>query len=160
MVVTDVPIQELIAALGDENDDVRRRAQVTLHELGAAAIEPLGEALLKGTPDVRRRAAALLNNVGDARAVAPLVTALNAVKDQCDDLTLVQIVDALGVFGDPRGTKALIAALPDTSPHVQRRIISALVNIGDRRAIPAIEALVDDPTVGKTAQWALYQLGD
>lgn len=161
MVVNDVPANELIDALGAEDDEVRRNAQITLHELGVMAIEPLGEALLTGNPQVRRRAAALLADVGDARAVMPLIRALNALQcEECDDLTLVKIVDALGHFGDPRGVKALVNALPGATSNVQRRIIAALVNIGDRRAIGPIQRLVDDPTVGETARWALYQLGD
>ncbi len=161
MVVNDVPINELIADLGAEDDEVRRRAQITLHELGVLAIEPLIDALLTGEPQVQRRAAALLADVGDARVVTPLIRALNALQcDGCDDLTLVKIVDAIGHFGDPRGVKALIDALPNATPHVRRRIIAALVSIGDRRAIAPIQRLVNDPDVGETARWALYQLGE
>lgn len=161
MVVNDVPVNELINALGAENDTIRRDAQITLHELGVMVIEPLGEALLTGDTQVRRHAAALLADVGDARAVTPLIKALDALQcEECDDLTLVKIVDALGHFGDPRGTNALIDALPAATSHVQRRIIGALVNIGDRRSIKPIQELVDDPTVGETARWALYQLGN
>lgn len=160
MVVNDFSIHELIAALGDKNDDVRRGAQFSLHELGVAAIAPLGDALVQGSPDVRRRAAALLANVGDARAVSPLIAALKVLQNQCEDLTLVQIVDALGHFGDPRSVKALAEALPNASSHVQRRIIGALVSIGDQRAAKAIRPLVNDKSVGQTAQWALYQLGE
>lgn len=161
MVVNDVPINELITELGAENDDIRRRAQITLHELGVLAIEPLADALLTGEPEVRRRAAALLADVGDARAVTPLIKALNTLLcDECDDLTLVKIVDALGHFGDPRGVAALVEALPNATPPVKRRIIAALVSIGDRRAIAPIQRLVDDPAVGETARWALNQLGE
>ena len=161
MLVNDVPMNDLIAALGDENDEVRRNAQVALYELGLLALEPLAQALIEGDPVVRRRAAALLGNVGDARAVAPLVTALEVLQEcDCDDHTLVQIVDALGHFSDPRGVRALMMTLPNVSAHVQRRIINALVSIGDRRAITPIKALVGDPDVGQTAQWALHQLGD
>jgi HEAT repeat protein len=161
MVVNELPVNELIAALGADDDEIRRNAQITLHECGVMVIEPLGAALLTGDPLVRRRAAALLADVGDARAVTPLIRALNALQcEECDDLTLVKIVDALGHFGDPRGVKALTEALPGATPQVQRRIIAALVNIGDRRAIEPIQRLVDDPTVGETARWALYQLGD
>lgn len=159
MVVNEISINELIAALGDDNDTVRRSAQNVLHEMGLAALEPLSDALLTGGPPVRRRAAALLANIGDARAVGPLIAALHALKDQCEDLTLVQIVDALGHFGDPRSVKALADALPSASTQVQRRIIGALVSIGDRRAIAQIQSLADDPAVGQTAQWALNQLG-
>lgn len=162
MVVNELSISELIAALGDENDQVRRRAQMTLHDMGITAIEPLGEALLHDDPCVRRRAAAVLADVGDARAVGPLIVALNALENQGDDLTLVQIVDALGHFGDPRAVTALMDALEVNvcSSLVQRRILNALARIGDRRAIDAIAALIEDVEVGKTAQWALTQLGD
>lgn len=159
MVVNDIFVQELIAALGDENDDVRRRAQVALQDLGVMAIGPLSEALLHAEPEVRRRVAAILGHVGDARAVEPLIAALRALEAQ-DDLTRVQIVDALGHFGDPRAVAALLEVLPGASSSVQRRIIHALVSLGDQRAIPALRALEGDPAVGETARWALNQLGE
>lgn len=154
-------VADLIADLGSEDDAVRRRAQLALADLGILAIEPLGEALLHDDPCVRRRAAAVLGGVGDVRAVEPLITALSALKNKGDDLTLVQIVDALGHFGDPRAVQALIKALQvdGISSQVQRRIIAALVNIGDRRAIQPVAELAHDDEVGKTARWALNQLG-
>ncbi|GEM_PF-5369393 len=153
-------IQALIAALGEDDDEMRRRAQVTLNELGVEAVEPLGKALLHGTPEIRRRAAALLANFGDARVVEILLEALDHLRTERDDLTLLQVVDALGNFGDPRAVKPLVEALTDATSNVRRRIIRTLVSIGDRRAAEAIEALVDDPEVGETARWALTQLGD
>ncbi len=161
MVVIELTIPELIAELGNANDQMRRRAQVALHNLGIMAIEPLGAALLHDDPCVRRRAAAVLGDVGDARAVEPLITALSALKNKGDDLTLVKIVDTLGHFGDPRAVSALIKALDVNarSSQVQRRILNALARIGDRRAIDPIAALIEDQAVGQTAQWALNQLG-
>ena len=160
MAINEPSIQALIAALGDDDDDVRRQAQVALNELGVEAVEPLGEALLHGTPDVRRRAAALLANFGDARVVEILLEALDRLRHDRDDLTLIQVVDALGNFGDPRAVKPLVDALDDATSNVRRRIIRTLVSIGDRRAAEAIETLVDDPEIGETARWALTQLGD
>lgn len=158
MAVNEISVQELITALGDENDDVRRRAQIALHDLGVLAIEPLGQALLHTQPEVRRRVAAILGHVGDARAVEPLIAALKALGPR-DDLTRVQITDALGHFGDPRAAAALLDELPQASSAVRRRIIRALVSLGDDRAIPALRALEDDPAVGETARWALNHLG-
>lgn len=153
-------IQALIAALGDEDDDVRRQAQVALNALGVEAVEPLGEALLHGSPEVRRRAAALLANFGDARVVEILLEALERLRAEGDDLTLIQVVDGLGNFSDPRALKPLVDALEDATSNVRRRIIRALVSIGDKRAAEVIETLVDDPEIGETARWALTQLGD
>ncbi len=153
-------IQALIAALGDEDDEVRRQAQVTLNELGVEAVEPLGKALLHGSPEVRRRAAALLANFGDARVVEILLEALERLRTERDDLTLLQVVDALGNFGDPRAVKPLVDALDNATSNVRRRIIRTLVSIGDKRAAEAIEPLVNDPEISETARWALTQLVD
>ncbi len=160
MAINEPNIQTLIAALGDDDDEVRRQSQVMLNELGVEALEPLGQALLHGTPEVRRRAAALLANFGDARVVEILLEALERLRTERDDLTLTQVVDALGNFSDPRAFKPLVNALGSATSNVRRRIIRALVGIGDKRAAEAIETLVDDPEIGETARWALTQLGD
>ncbi len=160
VVINEPSIQALIAALGAEDDEVRRQAQMALNELGVEAVEPLGEALLHGAPEVRRRAAALLANFGDARVVEILLSALDRLQEERDALTLLTVVDALGNFGDPRAVKPLMGALDEADSNVRRRIIRTLVSIGDKRAVEAIEALVDDPQVGETARWALMQLGD
>lgn len=80
-------VEPLIAALKDENNEVRFSAAIALGDIkDPRAIEPL-IAILKGEPliatlkddddgDVRRSAAWALGKIGDLRAVEPLIAAL------------------------------------------------------------------------------------
>jgi len=95
--------------------------------------------LLKNDPteDNRRRAAFALGEIGDARAVEPLIAAVRT------DRTNVRIgaARALGDLKDPRAIEALIEALIDDwgFEHVAAK---ALGKIGDPRAIEPLIAAI------------------
>jgi HEAT repeat protein len=94
----------------------------------------------------RWQAAQALGDLRDARAIAPLIEALN------DSNQWVRIVaaEALGQIGDPSATAALIFALNDMSIWVRRASVVALGQIGDSRAIsPLTERLLRPPN----SQW-------
>jgi hypothetical protein len=69
-------VKPLIAALKDENSDVRKAAADALVKIGAPAVEPLIAALKDENSDVRQAAAKALGKIGDPRAVEPLIAAL------------------------------------------------------------------------------------
>ena len=80
---------------------------------------------------VRRDAAEALGQIGDARAVGPLIAALR------DDISSVRqaAAEALGQIGDTSAVEPLIAALRAASLGVRRAAADALGQIGDRRAL-------------------------
>jgi HEAT repeat protein len=68
-------VEPLIAALKGRDSDVRPAAGA-LAKIGAPAVEPLIAALKDPNSDVRKAAAGALGVIGDARAVRPLIAAL------------------------------------------------------------------------------------
>ena len=107
--------------------------------------------------EVRRSAAAALWEIGDARAVEPLIAALK------DEVYVVRInaIKALGKIGDPRAVVPLISVLKDRDTNVRIDAAEALGMIGDARAVdPLIAALKDeDYYVGESAAEALGKIG-
>jgi HEAT repeat protein len=78
---------------------------------------------------VRFAAAAALGEIGDARAVEPLVAALQ-------DRTLREVAArALGQIGDARAVEPLLAALQDPEEEVRVAAVSALGEIMDARVV-------------------------
>ena len=90
---------------------------------------------------VRNVAAYALGEIGDIRAVGPLIEALEE-----KDLDLYSTVTiALAEIGDERAVEPLIEALKDANWYVRKCSVRALGIIGDERAVePLIEALKDD----------------
>lgn len=152
-------MDELIAALQNEDSNVRRVAAEALGRLGyPRAVEPLIIALRDEDPHVRRAAAKALGNIGDARAVKFLVMALH------DDNRYVRraAVVALRKIRDPRAAEPLIIALRDEDSYVRQTAAEVLGNIGDARAVePLIAALRDEEwSVRGAAIKALGEIGD
>lgn len=122
--------------------------------------------------DVRWRAAAALGEIGDARAVEPLIVAL---RDPHGWVCKEAIV-ALGKIGDPRAVEPLIATvrLPHTQGifnytlgHVmyhiipiERDVVAALEEIGTPAVEPLIAAVADGRLSVSVAARALARIGD
>ena len=115
-------------------------------------------ALSHSSSAVRESAAKMLGNVGDERAVDPLIQTLS------DDIPDVRqaAAEALGRLGDKRAVDPLIEALSDDAPAVRKSAAEALGRLEDKRAVdPLIEGLSDDtPSVQGTTAEALGRLGD
>jgi HEAT repeat protein len=97
-----------------------------------------------------------LGEIGDARAVEPLIAALN-------DHFYVRwkAVVALGEIGDARAVEPLIAALNDAWC-VQWRAVVALGEIGDARAVEPLIAYLKEPIIfrgGPLPRYAVIALG-
>jgi len=103
-------------------------------EIGAPAVGPLIAALdvSRNVSCKRQEAASALGQIGDARAVEPLIAALN---DSKSDVRLAA-ADALAKIGDARAVQPLIAALYTTHGAAE-----ALVKIGTPAVEPLIAAL-------------------
>jgi hypothetical protein len=107
---------------------------------------------------VRREAAEALGELGDPRAVEPLLARLA----DWDGMVRVSAADALGRFGDRRAVEPLVARLADEDSDVRRRTAVALGELGDPRAVePLLAHLGDeDAQVRLVVAGALAELGD
>ena len=109
---------------------------------------------------IRDNAIRILGEIGDPRAVGPLINALN---DEDEFWLIRELADfALGEICDPIAVDPLIDALKDDDPYVRGRVASALGEIGDPRAVdPLIDALNDEQNfVRSDAAFALGLIGD
>ena len=106
----------------------------------------------------RRKAATRLGEIGDKRAVVPLIRALD---DEFLDVQYVT-VKSLGMLGDKRAVEPLIRCLTSEEKWLRRGAARALGQIGDPRAVdPLIPLLKDDyHDVCANPAWALGELGD
>ena len=106
---------------------------------------------------VRRDAAVALGQIGDASAVAPLMSAL---KSPAVDVRK-SAAEALGQIGDRGAAEPLIAALKDASWSVRRAAADALGQIRDPSAIEGLRAALEDhdSNVRRAATDALGALG-
>ena len=132
----------LFTALQDDRYDVRRQAHVALWELHDPAAVP---ALLAGMamPDrhVRALVATLLGELGDRRAVLPLIDLLRT--GEAGDVfanVRARAAEALGRLGDPQAVEPLIAALTDEDAETRAKAIEALGRLGDPRAVEPLIA--------------------
>jgi HEAT repeat protein len=118
------------------------RTMDALVNVGTPAIETFC-ALLKrqDKAETRLTAAVALGRIENARAVEPLITALQ----DPDANVRKAVAEALGSIGDHRAAEPLIAALKDRDLSVRITVVDALKKIGDRNAVaPLFAALKDD----------------
>ena len=180
-------IEPLINAFRDDDPVVRRRAAKALGQIGAErAVGPLIAALADKDPSIRRGAiealgtilevpqlvdlaseaksvrqsgARALGQLGDKRAVEPLIATL---RDR-DPSVRLRAAEALGQLGDKRAVEALIVAtIRNRDPSVRRRAADALGKLKAEQSVePLINALQDDdPVVRLQAAEALGRLKD
>jgi HEAT repeat protein len=156
--------ERLAAKLGDpfgfaEVDD--------LVKIGPPAVEPLIAALKDENMEARRYAAEALGRIGDARAIDPLIAAL----EYDDGFNPSSATLALVSFGSS-AVDPLITALEHENGGVRMRATQALGMIGDIRAIPHLIAVLEelgkvytDPMwyetsgIGAEAEEALVKMG-
>ena len=160
----------LIAALQDESRSVRGRALQGLKDIGPLAAPLLIPALKNRDPQVRRKASCVLDNIGhelrdigDYRAVAPLIDALK------DPTSVVRShsVTALGKIGGPQALPAVRAALKTEAVRsaldigVCYRAIEALHRLGETAAELLIPALQHpDASIRRKASTLLGKTGE
>ena len=116
--------------------------------LGKSEETQVTETLLQlfQSPDaqVREVVAGAFAEIGDVRALQPLIDALNDESPSVRDAAAI----ALGELRDSRAIKPLIAKLKEES--TQQVAAWALAMIGDRRAVePLTEAMLSDPDPGR-----------
>ena len=128
-----------------------------LKEMGPIAVEPLVTALETGNESIRAYAAEVLGDIGDLRAVKPLIVAL---EEDREVIVCCDAARALGKIGDLRALEPLAEALKDIDSKVRRAAAEGLMQIGQ----PALDALLaalrykDDRVRGNAAR-ALKEMG-
>lgn len=161
-------IDYLIAALDDPSTPVQKLASQTLAQLGQPSADPLLDSLRSATerarwaatrtlgaiwsfPKIielgsedtytRHRAAEVLGNVGDNRAVLPLIAAL----EDSDGGVRKMAAQSLGKLGDSRAVDPLMRALERTYAHAQSyesvAIAQALATLGKPTDGPLLAGL-------------------
>lgn len=122
-------VEPLIKALGHEG--LRREAVKALGEIGEPAVEPLDravESFIQALKDedkewrVRVVAAGALGEIGDTRAVEPLIQALSDLDGSVRSVA----AEALGKIGDVRAVEPLTKSLKDKDKFVREDAKEAL----------------------------------
>jgi len=111
---------------------------------------------------IRRNAACALGDIGNEKAVDPLIAAMH----DTDSYVRGRATSALCKIGE-KAVGPLIATLHDEDPNVRWRAVCALGSIGNVKAIPHLEKIVDDMgtgyrssnrTIGDDAQEAIEKI--
>lgn len=129
-------------------------------------VEGLIDALKFKDCNIRKEAATALKNIGDSRALFPLIDVLE-YKEWHEYYAVMSSVretaaEALGILKDRRAVESLIKALDDKDEEVRWKSTWALGNIRDRRAVEPLIYLLSDKswTVRRFAASALGKIGD
>jgi hypothetical protein len=148
-------VAPLAARLRDNGPEVEPAVRA-LVGMGAGALDPLVAATKDERPEVRRRAADALGEIGDPRAVDPLLALL---REEPDARVRASAARALGRMPDAV-IGPLVTLLKDGSPELRRTAAEALGSTGDWRAIePLIGALKGERvTVRSSVRDALRRL--
>jgi HEAT repeat protein len=110
-------MEKLIAALRDDDEDIRIMAAVDLMQIGEPAVEPLLAVLRDADAVGRSCAASILGQIGDARAVELLATALydldvNVCRSAAYALHKIGTPEALAAIEQWRASSSAESRLP------------------------------------------------
>jgi HEAT repeat protein len=127
----------------------------------ASAVPHLVEVLGQKAPRARAEAAVALGEIGDARAVAPLLAALDpAAKDRDTIDANRRIAEALGALRAREAVPALKELTGSSDGFTQVAAVDALGRIGDPSAVDTLVAIATGERVEPfTAKKALLALG-
>jgi len=132
-------VPSLLALLRNKDGFLRQRAILALGEIRDARAI---DPLLRALDDedyIRESAASALGHIQDPKAVEPLISLLG--KEPFD------VMSALGEIGDQRAVAHLIPLLKHEEKYMQQHAAFALAEIADRRALKPLLALLDDESV-------------
>jgi HEAT repeat protein len=140
--IGDRAVEPMIAALNDENENVRIFAADVLGEIkDSRAVEPLITALRDENVEVREKTVSALGKIKHPRVLEFLIGAL---KDE-NSKVRVKAVEVLGEMKDPRVVEPLVAALNDENEKVRMLTAEVLGETKDPRVVePLIIALNDE----------------
>ena len=147
-------IHLLIDLLGNEDFSLRGGAYIALKKTGKKAVMPLTKMLSAEKSDTRHLAALALMDIGDKRAIEPLIEALKT------GLTSTAAT-ALGGLGDKKAVEPLINALRHENKHYRSRAAGALEKLQEPKAVKALLSTLRDKeeSVCEAAAFALAATG-
>ena len=122
-------VKQLLSELRDINKEKRRTAVMKLGMVGGdEAVRALIMTVNNKYEDliVRGRAALMLGKLGDARAVLPLIQALDAPGYQ----TPLYAAQSLGLLGDPRAIGPLLGMLNSSNTKCREAARESLERLG------------------------------
>ncbi len=153
----EAALEALVAALGDENPELRQCAAMALGELGSSrAIPALTRALRDRDRAVQWFAATALAKLGE-----PAVKILLAELRSDDEDAVVGAAIALGRMREPRAVGPLLGLLASPDLYVREQAVEALVEIGKPSVGPLVKTLGSaEPVAKKSAVVALGRLAD
>src|SRR3989339_18383 len=153
-------VNPLVYTLGDESLVVREKSARALGNLGRPeAGEALISALNSNTNlTIVCAIAEALGQIGDTRAVEPLITFLHHKESIIRECT----ASSLGNLRDSRAVASLIAALNDEQERVRWYAADSLGKIGDPVCVDSLIKLLSDTNarVRESAVTALGQIGN
>jgi HEAT repeat protein len=147
-------VELLVAALRDEDREVRRAAMGALKQIGNPAVEPLVATLRDENSAVRRRAVQVLTSLGwapvnDTQRAWHAIARGGGWKEE-------EVVRLGAAAVEP-----LMAALKDSASEVRVAAAQALIQIGNTAVAPLATALQEEePWVRWAAAQALGLIGD
>ncbi|NWG35528.1 MAG: HEAT repeat domain-containing protein [Chloroflexi bacterium] len=157
-----------------------------IENMGAAAVEPLIDALKDREGAVRKFAATLLGGIGDPRAIEPLGMALydlhhDVGKASAEALARfgaasfevlvealehpemwirIHSVDVLPKVKEPRVALVLLEMLKDPEREVKKHVIEAMGKLKDGRTLPALQEIVTNRADRELAALAKQAIRD
>lgn len=131
-------IEELIELLNDKDDFAVEEAIGQLELRGPEALDALIDALSHRKKNIRMHAATILGAINDEKAIPALIAALK------DNNKLVRREASTAVSRMSGAVDTLIETLADEDWKVRGAAAWALGNLGDEKAIPELEKLLDD----------------
>jgi len=154
-------VPELVAALQNENERVRRIIVHVLGQIGGALVIDALLATIQGKSEsVRKEVVEALGNVRGMQAVEALLTTL---KDKCIGIR-EEAVKALGKIKGPRAVEGLLMALKDQDEDIRSEVIKTLGNVGEMQAIEALLAILRDEkeiwSLRRSSAYSLKQIGN
>ncbi|HEX8173941.1 MAG TPA: HEAT repeat domain-containing protein [Pyrinomonadaceae bacterium] len=147
--------RELIAAVSDKTDAGRRAAAIAaLEGIGPPALPAMAEAITGGEASSVIALAGLVGQVGGAEAVALLAPLVESANTNI----ATAAISALGHTRHADATALLLHSLEHEDEWLRFAAVGALGELGDSRAVPALEKLLTEPLMGEAAAAALEEI--
>jgi len=143
-------ISPLLNALDDDDAEVRKYATRSLIKMNTAAVLPLIEYLGRSTARGEGGAIRALGDIGDQRALDPLLK-------RVDGPNRLDIFLALGKLKDPRAQETLISGLEDEDWKVRMNAAMALGPLGGKEAASPLRKTLEDD-VHVVREWSARSL--
>jgi HEAT repeat protein len=153
---TETLFDELIAAVSDTTHAGRRAAAiVALEGIGARAWPRLAAELQRAPASARIALVGVIGSVGGVEAIRLLAP----LAEDADTNVATATLAALGRTRHSEATQILLDYLDAEDDWLRFSAVGALGELGDERAIPRIEHLLEEPLMQEAAAAALVEIG-